>query len=233
MKPVYLLASGRTRRRKTPDPLIQAVFRDSGTVSPSIAYVGTASDDDASFFNFIAEILKKAGASRVSHALISPENADLKKARRILKAADIIFISGGDVEAGMQVLREKKMVDFLIHLYELGKPFFGVSAGSIVLAKEWVRWRNPDDDTTAELFPCLGIAPVICDTHDERGGWQELKTVLGLERDNVKGYGIVSGTAIKVFPDGRIEALGGAVHQFVRHSGRVERGADILPGCQS
>jgi len=230
MKPVFLLAGGRTRRRPTPDPLIQAVFRESGAVSPDVAYVGTASDDDAGFFSSIAEALRAAGAGRVSHALISPENADLKQARKILESADIVFISGGDVEVGMQVLREKNMVDFLVQLYQSGKPFFGVSAGSIVLAKEWVRWRNPDDDATAELFPCLGMAPVICDTHDEQGGWQELKTVLGLEKDNVKGYGIVSGTAIKVFPDGRIEALGGAVHQYIRQSGRIERGADILPG---
>jgi peptidase E len=121
------------------------------------------------------------------------------------------------------------MTRFLSRLYEQGKPFFGTSAGSIMLAKEWVRWRDPDDDATAELFPCLGIAPVICDAHDEEGDWQELKTTLKLGQDNVKGYGIVSGTAIKVSPDGRVEALGGAMHQFLRHGGRVDRLPDLLP----
>ena len=227
MKPVYLLAGGRPRHRKTPDPLIQAVFRETGTVAPSIAYVGTASEDDTGFFNYIAEALRKAGAGRISHALIAPEKADLKKAKRILKSADIVFVSGGDVEVGMQILKEKNMVDFLVHLYEDDKPFFGVSAGSIVLAREWVRWTDPDDDSTAELFPCLGLAPVICDTHDEKGGWQELKTVLKLEQDKVKGYGIVSGTALKVFPDGRIQALGGDIHQYIQTRGRVEKRADI------
>jgi len=129
----------------------------------------------------------------------------------------------------MEVLREKGMVDFLFQLYQQGKPFFGLSAGSIMLAKEWVRWRDPDDDSTAELFPCLGFAPVICDTHDEENDWQELKAALKLEKDNTIGYGIVSGAAIKVFPDGRIEALGNITHRYIRHRERVDRMADILP----
>lgn len=228
-RPVYLLAGGRTGSRKTPDPLMQAVFRESGTVSPTIAYIGTANGDDESFFNRMAGTFNEAGAYRVKHALISPEKADLKKAQDILKSADIVFISGGDVERGMQVLREKDMIDFLTGLYQRGKPFFGSSAGAIMLAKEWIRWRNPEDDSSAELFPCLSFAPVICDCHDEEGGWQELKMALRLKEDDVTGYGLMSGTAIRVFPDGRIEALGGAIHQYIRRGERVDRAPDILP----
>ena len=228
-KPVYLLAGSRGRRRRGPDPLIQAVFRETGKASPTVAYVGTASDDNAWFFRMIERELKNAGAGSINHAIITPRKADLRKARDILAAADIIFISGGDMERGMEVLREKGMVDFLFQLYQQGKPFFGLSAGSIMLAKEWVRWRDPEDDSTAELFPCLGFAPVICDTHDEENDWQELKAALKLEKDNTIGYGIVSGAAIKVFPDGRIEALGNITHRYIRHRERVDRMADILP----
>ena len=129
----------------------------------------------------------------------------------------------------MEVLQEKDMIDFLFQLYQQGKPFFGVSAGSIMLAKEWVRWRDPDDDSTAELFPCLGLAPVICDTHAEEDDWQELKALLELKQDKAEGYGITSGSAIKVFPDGKVEALGGPVAYYLRRGGRVERLPDILP----
>jgi len=228
-KPVYLLAGGRPRSRKILDPLIQAVFRESGTVSPTIAYVGTASDDDEGFFNRIAGIFKETGAYKVNHALISSEKADLKKAQDILESAEIIFISGGDVDRGIRVLKEKNMIGFLSELYKQGKPFFGLSAGSIMLAKEWVRWRDPDDDSTAELFPCLGFAPIICDMHGEQDDWEELKVVLKLEKDNVKGYGIVTGTGIRVFHDGKIEALGDAIHQYMRHGERIDRSSDILP----
>ena len=228
-KPVYLLAGGRPRSRQVPDPLIQAVFRESGRLSPIIAYVGTANDDDNGFFNRIAKVFGETGACRVNHALISSKKANLKKAQDILKSADIIFISGGDVDRGIRILRERNMIDFLSELHEQGTPFFGTSAGSIMLAKKWVRWRDPGDNSTAELFPCLGFAPIICDTHDEQYGWQELKTTLKLEGGKVKGYGIVTGAAIKVLSDGRIEALAGIIHQYIRRGERVYRAADILP----
>jgi peptidase E len=227
-KPVYLLAGGRFAGHRTPDPLIQAVFQESGVALPAIAYVGAANDDDKGFFARIAGMFQETGARRVDHALISPARANLKKTKDILQSADIVFISGGDVELGMQVLEQKNMTDFLGNLYHQGKPFFGLSAGSIMLAREWVRWRDPDDDSTAELFPCLGFAPVICDTHGEGEGWEELQAALRLKQEKTRGYGIVSGTAIKVFPDGRVEALGGAVHQYIRQGGKVERGPDIM-----
>ncbi|MDD5038234.1 MAG: Type 1 glutamine amidotransferase-like domain-containing protein [Dehalococcoidales bacterium] len=228
-KPIYLLAGGRPSNRKTLDYLIQAVFRESGRASPTLAYVGTANEDNEGFFNRMADIFREVGAYKINHAMISPRRANLTKARDILKSAEIVFISGGDVDRGMQILNEKNMTDFLSELYEQGKLFFGISAGSVMLAKEWVRWRDPDDDSTAELFPCLGFAPIICDTHDEGDGWGELKAALRLEQDNVKGYGIVSGAAIKVFPDGKVEALGGAIHQYIRRGKRVYKSPDILP----
>ena len=79
-------------------------------------------------------------------------------------------------------MQEKNITDFLVGLYKQGKPFFGISAGSIMLAQEWIRWRDPEDDTTAEIFPCLGIAPVICDTHGEEDGWEELQALIALEK---------------------------------------------------
>jgi peptidase E len=228
-KPVYLLAGGRGQGRKTPDPLLQAVFRECGRPSPEVAYIGAANGDDRSFFDSNMAAFKGAGAGKIIRALTVSERADIKKVRDILEAADIIYISGGDVEAGMDVLQEKGMIDFFSGLYQQGKLFFGSSAGAIMLACEWIRWREPDDDTTAELFPCLGIAPVICDTHAEGDDWEELKALLALGTNGIKGYGIPSGAALKVFPDSSVAALGGAIPQYVRQGKKVNRVADILP----
>lgn len=224
-KKVFLLAGGRNSS-ETLLTLLGIVFRENRMSSPTIAYVGTANGDDEGFFKRIAEPLRAAGANRVNHALISSDRADLEKAQDVLNSADIIFISGGDVYKGINMLKEKRIIGFMRRLYEEGKPFFGISAGSIMLAKNWVHWNNPDDDMTAELFPCLGFAPIICDTHGEQDDWEELKIALSLATDGQKGYGIVSGTAIKVYPDSNVEALGGAAHQFIRREGKVVR----LPG---
>jgi peptidase E len=229
LKPVFLLAGGRGQRRISPDPLLQAVFRECGVPSPSIAYVGAASGDDRGFFGMISNMFQGSGAGKVDLVAIASANADLRKARKTLEAADIVFISGGDVEAGMDVLDGKDIAGFITGLHRQGKPFFGLSAGSIMLAREWVRWRDPDDDATAEIFPCLGIAPAICDTHAEADDWEELQALLALEKNGAEGYGIPTGTGVKVFPDGRVEALGGAIPRYARRGDKVIKAGEIVP----
>ncbi len=89
-----------------------------------------------------------------------------------------------------------------------------------MLAKSWVRWRDADDDSSAELFPCLGIASVYCDTHGEDARWEELHVLTRLIPPGTIGYGIASGTALIANPDGSVQAMGGDVSRFVRtHNG--------------
>ena len=130
----------------------------------------------------------------------------------------------------MEVMNRTGIGDFLVKQAEAGKLFFGMSAGSIMMAEEWVRWIDPDDDATAELFPCLGLAPVICDTHAEEDDWVELKAALMLEKNGTGGYGIPSGGCIKISPDGKIESLGGPVARYVHRGDSVEKLPDMKPG---
>ena len=226
-KPVFLLAGGRPRGSDTTDQLIRAVLDESGKQSPSIAYTGTASGDDSNFFSRMGGMLQISGAGKITHAIIASQNADLDKTRDILQAADIVFVGGGDVDGGMRVLWEKDMMGFLEGLYMQGKVFFGTSAGAIMLAKEWVRWTDPDDADSAELFPCLNFASVICDCHDEDGGWQELIAALELKETGTVGYGLSSGTGIKVYPDGNVEALAEPVYRYKRENDRVKKIANL------
>ena len=227
-KPIYLIAGGPgARRARGPDPMIQEMFRAAGVEKPSVAYLGAASGDNSAFLLLIGRILKKAGAGSVTLAPLCGRRGSLERALPVLEKADIVFVSGGDVEAGMQVVQEKGVVPHLRRLHRAGKPFFGVSAGSIMLARQWVRWTNPHDDSSAELFPCLGFAPVICDTHGEEDGWSELKALLALAPVGTTGYGIVSGSALAVRGSGEVSALGGEVHVFRRRKGGVARLEDL------
>jgi len=213
--PVFLISGGHgMRKRKGPDPLLQAVIRRRGLRRPTIAYVGTASGDDHMFRLWFTRMLQKAGAGEVTLAPLCGRRGNTEKAKAVLKASDLVFISGGDVEEGMRHLEEREMTDFLRRLHRSGKPFLGVSAGSIMLAKKWVRWRDPHNDGSAELFSCLGLAPILCDTHGEGEGWEELKALLMLSPTGAMGYGIASGTAIVVEPDRTISAIGGEVSRF-------------------
>jgi peptidase E len=228
-KPIFLMAGGRRDGLRTTSRVMQAITELIGKPEPVIAYVGVASGDNWPFYKMISGILKHAGSCQVNRVLIARKKADLDKARNDLLAADAVFISGGDVEAGMAILAEKNMTGFIQDLYLKDKLFFGVSAGSIMLASEWVRWSDPDDDSTAELYPCLNLAPLICDTHAEEDNWEELKTALSLKDEGAVGYGIPSGACLKVHQDGRLQALGGAVACYSRVKGKVKKLSSLLP----
>jgi len=228
--PIFLIAGGRgIRIWRGPDPLLQAVFRQVGVRRPTVAYVGAASEDNPAFRLLITKRLQKAGAGKVTLAPLSGRRGNPEKAKAVLEASDLVFISGGDVEEGIRVLKEKGMPEPLRRLYRAGKPFFGISAGSIMLAQRWIRWTDPDDDTSSELFDCLGFASVLCDTHGEAEGWEELQAMLALSPIGAIGYGIASGTAIVVEPDGTVSALGGEVHRFQKQAGRVVQVRSLAP----
>ena len=228
---MYLLAGDPgARKLRGADPIIRAAIQSTGVTRPKVAYVGAASGDNAAFLLFIGGMLKRSGAGVVTLAPLCGRRGSLKRALPVLEEADLVFVSGGDVEAGMLVLDGTGAGRHLQRLHRAGKPFFGISAGSIMLARRWVRWRDPEDDASAEVFPCLGIAPVLCDTHGEGDEWTELKALLALCPIGATGYGIVSGSALLVRGPTEAVALGGEVHVFRRRRGGVAR-VDDLPSA--
>jgi cyanophycinase-like exopeptidase len=177
----------------------------------------------------MSSYLRRCGAGRITLAPLAGRRGKLEKTRAILESANTVFISGGDVEAGMKVLKERQVLPFLRDLFERGKPFFGSSAGSIMLGQQWVRWEDPDDDATTSLLPCMGFAPIICDTHGEAEGWEELCSLLRLTPEGTLGYGIPTGAGLCVSPDGTLEALGAPVHCYAHGGGTAVRRPDLPP----
>jgi peptidase E len=229
-QPFYLLAGGRGHSIMTTLANVRNIIKSIGKAKPDIAFVGAASMKDSWLVYAVLSGVIKVGCNcRISRVVIYPPGADLNKARELLQKADAIFMSGGDVEVGMQIIKEKNMVGFLQGLAKQGKLFIGVSAGAIMMSREWVRWRDPNDDSTAELFSCLGLVPFTCDTHAEKDNWVELKTVLQISKAGSPGYGITSGAYMKAYPDGQVEAEIGPIARYVSVNGKIERLPDLLP----
>lgn len=158
-----------------------------------MAYVGTASGDSRKFMKWFEAPLRLAGASDVTLAPLVGRGADRKTAHAVLRRSDVIFISGGEVEDGMNGLDGETRA-LLRELLESGRTFVGLSAGSIMLSRAWPHWDDEDgrpDD--AVLFDCLGFAEPIFDTHAEAEGWPELCKAVELSGPGFVGYGIPSG----------------------------------------
>jgi peptidase E len=205
-----------------------------GRPKPLVAYVGVASDDNRGFYTMIRGGLAGGGGARMELARIASSRASASAARKLLQECDMVFVSGGDVEHGMNVLHARDMASTLVALSRAGKPMFGISAGSLMLAREWVRFPD-DDDAKAELFPCLGIAPVHVDAHSEDDGWSELRTLVRLlhERGDQRpvGYGLTRKGGLRVAIDdrgaARLRPVGTPVPRIVVRRGRVAEGAAL------
>jgi peptidase E len=216
---IFLIAGG--PESKNHSAILAEVLKSSKKKAPSVAYIGTASSDNKEFFLMLSQILMAAGAGSVRLVPIV-RRFDPDKTRDILLSSDIVFISGGDVDLGMKYLRKRKLIPLFRQLYDRGKLFCGISAGAIMLCRNWMHWRDPDDDDTAELLDCLGFAPLLCDVHAEEDNWVEMKRLLGFFPQGTAGYGIPANGALRVAPDGKITSIGSAPLQFIK------QGADII-----
>lgn len=210
---LFLLAGDPGRRGVRRDPLLGETLARIGLARPCVAYVGAASRDSRPFFLWISALLRGAGAGAVRLAPLAGRRADPALAREIVADADAVFISGGDVDLGMGILNSTGLCEPLRRLHRGGMPFIGLSAGSIMLARLWVRWADEKDDDSAAPFPCLGLAPLLCDTHGEGEDWRELRTLLRLS-GAPSGFGIPAGAALAVGRDGALAAMGKAVKRI-------------------
>lgn len=221
---IHLLAGGPGSDRSHAASLLRESLRASGLHAPRIAYVGAASGDDVSFFRRLSSLLREAGAANVVLARTCGRRAgDGAAARTVLAGADAVFVSGGDVEAGMRALEAAGMVAPLRERWDAGVPFLGLSAGSMMIGREWIAWDDEDDESTARVFPCLDLAPLVCDTHSEDDDWSELRAWIGRQAIGVIGYGISAPAMLRVHPDGRLEPRGGEVVRLERVAGGVRR----------
>jgi hypothetical protein len=103
----------------------------------------------------------------------------------------------------------------------------GLSAGSLMLAREWVAFPDDDEDQ-AHLFDCIGAAPVHVDAHAEDDDWHEMRVLLTLVHrrgdPSAEGIGLTKKGCLRVHLDGEttsLTALGTPLPRFVVRRGKV------------
>ena len=231
-KPVTLIAGQFKSPHFGTRPHLEAALRSTSTESPAALYIGAANGDDASFGAALCALLGAAGAAEVFWPkLAKRRRREAAAARKTLERVDVVFLGGGDVEAGMDVLRRAEFVDELRSAAARGVIFAGMSAGAIMLGERWIRWPRADaGDDEAETYECLGIAPCSLDTHGETDEWREARSFVAVRVRELgrkaKAYGVPSGGALIVSGGGRMRARGEPVPVFAatpRSTATIER----------
>ena len=159
-KPVTLIAGQFGSRHFGTRPYLEAAIELTRKEAPLALYIGAASGDDENFGTALCGVLAAAGAADIVWPKLAKRRRDARVAREALGRADFVFVGGGDVEAGMDVLRGAKLVPDLRAAADRGVVFAGMSAGAIMLGERWIRWPADDaNDDEAETYECLGLAP--------------------------------------------------------------------------
>jgi cyanophycinase-like exopeptidase len=219
-KPTTLIAGKFGSRHFGTKPYLADAVRLTARDKPVALYIGAASGDDRHFGAALSTLLKGAGVRKVLWPKLSKgKEKDASAARAGLDEADLVFVGGGDVEAGVRALRDADLVGKLHGAAKRGVVFAGMSAGAIMLGERWIRWpREGAGDDEAETYECLGIAPCSLDTHGEGDRWQETQSFAAVRARELGkkavAYGVPSGAALVIHCDGSMRARGDAVTVF-------------------
>ena len=218
-KPTTLMAGKFGSRHFGTQPFLADALRLTGTDKPLALYVGAANGDDRAFGAALARVVKTAGAHKVLWPRLAGRKKDNGQAREALKEVDLVFVGGGDVEAGMRVLLDADLVGDLHAAANRGVVFAAMSAGAIMLGERWIRWPHEDaSDDEAETYECLGIAPCSLDTHGEGDDWRETRAFAAVRARELgkkaRAYGVPSGGALVIGNDGTMQARRGPVSVF-------------------
>ncbi|HVV88374.1 MAG TPA: Type 1 glutamine amidotransferase-like domain-containing protein [Kofleriaceae bacterium] len=176
--------------------------------SPTIAYVGACAGDDPTFAARVQALVFGPAARVVPVSLTSRTATSTLRAR--LAGADLVFFTGGDVERGMQLVDERGLAPYLRDLARAGKPMEGLSAGAILLGRQWIAYP---EGAEPRLFDCLGVVPATFDTHGEEDGWSELRDLARRAPAGDVVYGIPSHGAAR-WDGATLHALGVPLARF-------------------
>jgi cyanophycinase-like exopeptidase len=222
MGPAILIAHGNPG-----DHLHDRVFALAGP-RPKVAWIGAANDDSRTWFQRAADVFRKKYGAEVELARTVGE-VDPDETRRVVAAAQVIYLAGGDVGLLAERARAFGLDELIRQRHAEGVLVVGVSAGAIGLTRFWVRFPDDDaDDAPAapSRFACVGALDIAVDCHDEESDWEELRALLDVwakdEPDaRVVAYGIPSGGALEVSPDGRVTHMGPAPKRLRLDGGRI------------
>ena len=232
-KPVTLIGGQFGSRHFGTRPYLEEALRLTRKQAPTALYVGAANGDDASFGIALCALSPRPVRRR--HVAQARRRHRAKAAARsALERVDFVFVGGGDVEAGMDVLRRAQLVANIHAAAARGVVFAGMSAGAIMLGERWIRWPHEDaGDDEAETYECLGLAPCSLDTHGEGDDWREARSFAAVRaretRPQSEGLRGAERRGARRRTGGRMCARGEAVPVFTALPGRASKLERTLP----
>jgi hypothetical protein len=213
IKPLYLLADSQLFFWKSgSDSLAERVREDLDSANPKAAYIGASNGDQPEFYDLFVAAMESMAISDCRLVPSQPSREDTS----FLEEADLIVLSGGDVERGWQAFEQNGFKDLLPRLRYDGAVLIGVSAGAVQLGLGHL--TNAAQPKPLDMFR---FAPFYIGAHDEENDWFDLRALVNLSRSDTRAIGLPAGGGAVYYSDGTLEPLRKPLIEIVKESSTI------------
>ena len=213
IKPLYLLADSQLLFVKNGgDSLAERIRADLDSANPKAAYIGASNGDQPEFYSLFQAAMESMGISNCRLVPSQPSREDTA----FLEEADLIVLSGGDVERGWQVFEQNGLKEFLPRLRYDGAVLMGVSAGAVQFGLGHL--TNAAQPKPLDMFR---FAPFYVGAHDEGNDWFDLRALVNLAQSDARAIGLPAGGGAVYYSDGTLEPLRRPLIEIVKENTKI------------
>jgi cyanophycinase len=217
--PLYLLADipllffrGQDKGQEKDDRLPSRIRANLPASNPQAAYVGASNGDLPEFYELFVAAMQSMSISNCRSIPAQLSNED----RPFLEDADLILLAGGDVERGWRAFEQNGLKDLLLRKRYDGSTLIGVSAGAVQLGL-----GSLTDAPQPKKLDLFSFAPFYVGAHEEKEDWWNLRALVTLAQNGVRGIGIPSGAAAIYHSDGTLEPIRHPLIELLKENDQV------------
>lgn len=226
IKPLYLLADSQLFFWKSDgDSLAERIRGDLESANPRAAYIGASNGDQPEFYDLFVAAMESMEISDCRLVPSQPSREDIS----FLENANLIVLSGGDVERGWQVFEQNGLKELLPRKRFDGAILLGVSAGAVQLGLGHL--SNAAQPKPLDMFR---FAPFYIGAHDEGNDWYDLRALVNLSQSDVRAIGLPAGGGAIYYSDGTLEPLRKPLIEIVKENSKISENimAPLAPSRQ-
>ena len=226
IKPLYLLADSQLLFWKDGgDSLAERIRGDLDSVKPRAAYIGASNGDQPEFYHLFVGAMESMEISDCRLVPSQPSREDMS----FLENADLIVLSGGEVERGWQMFEQNGLKELLPRKRFDGAILLGVSAGAVQLGLGYL--SNAAQPRPLDMFR---FAPFYVGAHDEQNDWFDLRVLVNLSQSDVRAIGLPAGGGAVYYSDGTLEPLRKPLIEIVKENSKISENvmAPLTPNRQ-
>jgi hypothetical protein len=202
------------------DSLAERIRADLDSANPKAAYIGASNGDQPEFYSLFQAAMESMGISNCRLVPSQPSREDIS----FLENAELIVLSGGDVERGWQVFEQNGLKELVPRKRFDGAVLMGVSAGAVQLGLGCL--SNAAQPKSLDMFR---FAPFYVGAHDEENDWWDLRALVNLSQVDTRGIGLPAGGGAVYFADGTLEPLRKPLIEIVKEDSKITENVMLSP----